>query len=261
MRLFNFSRNAWMSILIIRKLVHLFNACQRIANGPTSTLISLIWKTGLPLKRQRVRQLKKLGRRKRDVNLVAIVSEESVEAAVVAQKVELRLLAVSRRLVQSHLGVVHDPRNLGVRKSRNVNLRFHLSVRKWLSWTRLTVPHRLVMVLRWHLPIKWLRFTHRQNTRRFPLSHTPYRRLLLVNSINIEINSGSFYLKVLFWLSLGTLGGNPPPPAFAGYAAAGGVPGQTVGYEKELQSFIQRTALNEEYEKKVELFLQRVGKG
>lgn len=63
---------------------------------------------------------------------------------------------------------------------------------------------------------------------------------------------------------LGTLGGNPPPPTFAGYASSGGasgVPGQTVGYEKEVQSFIQRTALNEEYEKKVELFLQRVGKG
>lgn len=53
------------------------------------------------------------------------------------------------------------------------------------------------------------------------------------------------------------MAGNPPPPAFAGY---GGVPAPTgVGYEKEVQSFIQRTALNEEYEKKVELFLQRVG--
>ena len=63
---------------------------------------------------------------------------------------------------------------------------------------------------------------------------------------------------------LGALGGNPPPPAFAGYASssgASGAPGQTVGYEKEVQNFIQRTALNEEYEKKVELFLQRVGKG
>lgn len=53
------------------------------------------------------------------------------------------------------------------------------------------------------------------------------------------------------------MAGNPPPPAFAGY---GGVPAPTgVGYDKEVQSFIQRTALNEEYEKKVELFLQRVG--
>lgn len=67
-----------------------------------------------------------------------------------------------------------------------------------------------------------------------------------------------------YLLCLGALGGNPPPPAFAGYASssgASGAPGQTVGYEKEVQNFIQRTALNEEYEKKVELFLQRVGKG
>ncbi|XP_046652917.1 serine/arginine repetitive matrix protein 2-like isoform X1 [Daphnia pulicaria] len=64
--------------------------------------------------------------------------------------------------------------------------------------------------------------------------------------------------------AFGALGGNPPPPAFAGYASssgASGAQGQTVGYEKEVQNFIQRTALNEEYEKKVELFLQRVGKG
>lgn len=34
-----------------------------------------------------------------------------------------------------------------------------------------------------------------------------------------------------------------------------------VGYEKELQEFIQQTPLDGEYEKKMELFLMRVGKG
>jgi len=33
------------------------------------------------------------------------------------------------------------------------------------------------------------------------------------------------------------------------------------GYEKELQEFIQQTPLDGEYEKKMELFLMRVGKG
>lgn len=59
---------------------------------------------------------------------------------------------------------------------------------------------------------------------------------------------------------IGALGGNPPPPGFAGFGASG-VPGQNVGYEKEVHNFLQRAVLNDDYEKKVELFLQRVGKG
>lgn len=65
-------------------------------------------------------------------------------------------------------------------------------------------------------------------------------------------------------LPTGALGGNPPPPGFPTFPSAsvsGVTAGQNIGYEKEVQNFIQRTALNEEYEKKVELFLQRVGKG
>ena len=52
-------------------------------------------------------------------------------------------------------------------------------------------------------------------------------------------------------------------PAFASYSAipAAGPASAGVGYDKEVQDFIQRTALDDDYEKKVELFLQRVGKG
>ena len=57
--------------------------------------------------------------------------------------------------------------------------------------------------------------------------------------------------------------GNLSAPAFASYSAitAGGNAPPTLGYEKEVQDFIQRTTLDDDYEKKVELFLQRVGKG
>lgn len=56
--------------------------------------------------------------------------------------------------------------------------------------------------------------------------------------------------------------GNPPPPAFAGYpvpvpAVPAPVPG--VSYDKD--GFMQRSSANDDYEKKVEMFLQRVGKG
>lgn len=70
-----------------------------------------------------------------------------------------------------------------------------------------------------------------------------------------------YRIEMISYVLLGALGGNPPPPGFPTFPATGvPAPGQ-VGYEKEVQNFIQRTALNEEYEKKVELFLQRVGKG
>nr|CAG4641680.1 EOG090X05S8 [Eurycercus lamellatus] len=57
------------------------------------------------------------------------------------------------------------------------------------------------------------------------------------------------------------MGGNPPPPGYAGFGATAAAVPPNVGYEKEVQNFIQRTALNDDYEKKVELFLQRVGQG
>ncbi len=57
-------------------------------------------------------------------------------------------------------------------------------------------------------------------------------------------------------------GGNPPAPAsFAAYAGALTSAAQRPGYEREVQDFIQRSTYNEDYEKKVELFLQRVTKG
>ena len=62
----------------------------------------------------------------------------------------------------------------------------------------------------------------------------------------------------------GVMCGNPPAPAvFAGYStlAASGAAATAISYEKELQEFIKQTPLDGEYEKKMELFLLRVGKG
>merc|ERR1740128_505192 len=62
----------------------------------------------------------------------------------------------------------------------------------------------------------------------------------------------------------GVMCGNPPAPAvFAGYStlAASGAATTAISYEKELQEFIKQTPLDGEYEKKMELFLLRVGKG
>merc|ERR1712071_312665 len=60
----------------------------------------------------------------------------------------------------------------------------------------------------------------------------------------------------------GTSGGNPPPPAaFPWFSSSSVSNAADVGYEKELQEFIKQTPLDGEYEKKMELFLMRVGKG
>nr|CAG4646245.1 EOG090X05S8 [Macrothrix elegans] len=59
--------------------------------------------------------------------------------------------------------------------------------------------------------------------------------------------------------AFGAVTGNAPPSGFGSYGAASST-NQPPGYDREVQDFIQRTSLNSEYEKKVELFLQHVGK-
>ena len=133
-RLFSYIKSVWGSILVTRKLALPFSACLRVDSVPISTLIFWIWKTVLLLKLYLVRHQKTQSKKTKGVNLVDIVNEESVEAAVAALKVEAHHPAVSLHLALNHHVAVHDLRNHGdLKKRRNMNLRFHLSVRRWPS--------------------------------------------------------------------------------------------------------------------------------